>query len=431
MNTKLTCSMSWIVSVMACGAPPAADEVCSEAPGSICTYMGNGVAGLGHDGVAPTQVSLYLPQDVTVFPNERIYVLDWNNHRVRTVNESGVVETVIGTGELGDAPEGPGLNASLNHPTHVSVDPEGKMVLSAWHNSKVMRWDPDSRMLINLCGTGARDYAGDEGPANKAVLDLPVATAFDNQNRMLIMDQANQRIRRVEKDGSIHTIVGPDSSYMPTPDGYQRVCAAGMDGAETCKLCSPESASDPDCAARKPQGFAGDGEPGTKVVMYLPFSQSAPPAGRMEFSRTLNTLYFADTGNHRIRALSPEGIVETVAGTGPAKFDERYRGGYGGDGGDALQAKFSSPSDVAVDDVGNLFVADTANSCVRKVDASGTITTVAGICQQSGYGGDGGPANKAKLDRPYGVAVDNVHGTLLIADTHNHRIRIVYGVVGK
>src|SRR5690606_9071192 len=119
--------------------------------------MGTGRAGLGKDGTRPEAVSLYLPQDITWGPDAAPYVLDWNNHRVRSVVD-GLVETVIGTGELGDAPDGEATGVSLNHPTHVSFAPDGKLVLSAWHNSKVKEMSMSERELVTICGSGARSY---------------------------------------------------------------------------------------------------------------------------------------------------------------------------------------------------------------------------------------------------------------------------------
>jgi sugar lactone lactonase YvrE len=368
-----------------------------------------------------------LPQDLTFGPDGQPYVADWNNHRIRTLNKDDKVETVIGTGYLGDAVDGPAREASLNHPTHVAFDGEGRMILSAWHNSKVMRYDPDTELLTTLCGNGMRDYGGDEGPADKAILDLPVATAFDREGRLLISDQANQRIRRVEDD-VITTVVGPNKLFEPAPDYLERICSTDpMTGAERCKLCTmDDAAKDPmTCAARKPQGFLGDGGPGTQALLYQPFSQSAPPAGRMEMGKD-GTLYICDTGNHRVRALDEDGNVRTVAGSGPDKFDKDYKGGYSGDGGPATEAKLSGPTDVAVGKSGALYIADTHNSCIRKVDTKGKISTIAGKCGKRGFDGDGGDPKDALLNQPYGVTI--YKGDLYIADTHNHRIRVVYGV---
>jgi sugar lactone lactonase YvrE len=392
--------------------------------GVICNYMGDGVAALGHDGEGPHDVSLYLPQDLTIAEDGTPYVLDWNNHRVRTL-QGGVVQTVIGTGELGDALDGPALETSLNHPTHITFDPDGRLVMSAWHNSKVMRYDAETEELTTICGDGRRDYGGDGGPAMRAVLDLPVATVFDRQGRMLIMDQANQRIRRIDDEGMIETVVGPSDQFEPAPQELVQVCGEeAAAGLATCKLCLEEDADDPKCPPQKPQGFAGDGGPGKEALIYQPFSQSAPPAGRMEMAPD-GTLYFCDTGNHRIRALSEDGMVRTVAGSGPETFDRDFEGGYSGDGGPATEALLQRPTDVAIDADGNLYIADTFNSCVRKVDSEGTISTVAGRCGEKGSEGDEGPATEALLNRPYGIALD-LDGNLYIADTHNHRIRVVH-----
>jgi sugar lactone lactonase YvrE len=410
--------------LLGCAADVAEEPPC-EGEGVICNYMGNGEAGLGMDGVSAQAVSLYLPQDLTFGPDDQPYVLDWNNHRVRTLVEKRV-QTVIGTGYLGDAPNGPARDASLNHPTHVAFDAQGRLILSAWHNSKVMRFDPETEELTALCGTGMRNYGGDDGPAPMAILDLPVATAFDSEERMYIMDQANQRIRRIDEDDIITTVVGPDASFEPAPMGFVPVCAENaMTGATTCKLCAEADAADPKCAPRKPQGFLGDDGPGDEALMYQPFSQSAPPAGRMEMGPD-DILYFADTGNHRVRAYHvDDGTVETVAGSGPDTFDRNFKGGTEGDGGPATKALLNSPTDVAVSKDGVLFIADNHNSCVRMVK-DGEISTVAGICGKRGYDGDGGPATKALLNRPYGITL-GPEGDLYIADTHNHRIRVVHG----
>jgi adhesin/invasin len=389
--------------------------------------MGTGLAGLGKDGRAPEDTLLYLPQDLTIGPDGQPYVLDWNNHRVRTVDQDNKVRTVIGTGYLGDAPDGPVLKASLNHPTHVSFSPEGKLMLSAWHNSKLIEVDLESDELQTICGDGSRAYRGDGGPAEEAWLDLPVAAVFDSRGRLYVSDQANQRIRMIDENGIINSVVGPSSDYLP--EGLVRVCTTDPDNNNqtVCKNCLAADAENLECMDQpvgRPQGFKGDGGLATEALIYLPFSQSAPPAGRIDIGPD-DTLYITDTGNHRIRTVDAEGIIRTVAGTGP-DYDPKYAGGYSGDGGPATDALLSRPTDIVVDPDGNFYIADTDNSCVRRVDAaSGIITTAAGVCGEGGFAGDGGPAGEALLDRPYGVALD-ADGNLYIADTHNHRIRVVY-----
>jgi sugar lactone lactonase YvrE len=409
------------------GGSTETEPVC-EGEGVICNYLGNGESGLGEDGQSPSEVSLYLPQDLTFGPDDQPYVLDWNNHRIRTVIDDKV-QTVIGTGYLGDAPDGPARESSLNHPTHVLFDDRGGMIISAWHNSKLMRYDPSDETVTTMCGTGGRAYGGDDGAATKAILDLPVATALDSRGRLYLMDQANQRIRRIDESDVISTVVGPNAAFEPAPPGTKAVCSDDpMTGARSCKLCLEAEAADPMCAQRKPQGYQGDDGPGGDVLMYQPFSQSAPPVGRMEMGAN-DVLYFCDTGNHRVRAYDIESdTVTTVAGSGPAEYDpDKFKGGYEGDGGPATEALLRSPTDVAVRPKdGALFIADNKNSCVRMVDKKGNIKTVAGKCGKRGDDGDGGPATEALLNQPYGITL-GPDGNLYIADTHNHRIRVVYG----
>lgn len=423
--------------VTACtdSADTATGPTCTQEPGTICTIAGTGTAGLGHDGVSPTEVLLYLPQDIT--PSEdgkQLYIADWNNHRIRRIQD-GKVETLIGTGYLGDAPDGPALGTSLNHPTHVAFSPSGKLILSAWHNSKVLELDLATNTVKTICGSGARGFAGDGGVASGAVLDLPVAVDFDSKGRMVISDQANQRIRRVESDGTINTIAGPDKDFVPA--GFEKVTTDT--GSKFCKVpADPAAPADTEsrladgsvntaCLAQSvfPQGFSGDGGPAKGALMSQSFGQQAPPSGRLEIGPD-DTIYFADTFNHRIRAVAPDGMIRTVAGTGPETYDPTYAGGYSGDGGPATAAKLKGPVDVAVADNGKLFIADTQNSCVRVVGTDGVINTFAGVCGKRKFSGDGGPANQAELNRPYGIALDGL-GNLYIADTHNHRIRVVYG----
>lgn len=349
------------------------DPACEAMPGHICTVVGTHIAGLSPDGHAPTATDLYLPQDATVGPDGLLYVIDWNNHRIRVVR-GDIVQTLVGTGYIGDAPDGPADQTSLNHPTHITFEPDGNMIIAAWHNSKVMRYRPSTNTVETICGTGARSFNGDGMPGKETVLDLPVATAVTPDGALLISDQANQRIRRLDHGNIVTTIAGNGT-----------------------------------------QGYTGDGGPAVNASLNLPVSQSAPPAGRIAIDAG-GTIYLADTLNHVIRRIGLDGVITTVAGVGA-------RGN--GSGPWAKQSALDSPSDVAVDAGGNLYIADTMNNCIRRVAPDGTIATVAGVCGQFGYEGDGGPATSALLDRPYGIDLAR-DGTLYVADTHNHVVRAVY-----
>lgn len=410
-----------------CGPMPA----CEAAPGLICTVAGTCRSGMGEDGLHAKASALYLPQDMEAGPDGLLYVVDWNNHRIRRIEADGMLETIAGTGFLGSADASSASTLNFNHPTRVAFSPSGEMVISAWHNSKVLGVDLVDGSVRRIAGTGARGFSGDGGPAIDAVLDLPIEAAFDSKARLLIMDQANQRVRRVELDGTIGTVVGKKT--WP-PDGYSQFCPSHVqDPSENCTLCrycrSQEdfemfcTGEAADCVPPVPRGFSGDGGPATEAMLALAFGQSTP-AGCLEVGPD-DEILVCDTGNHRIRRVSPEGVIQTIAGTGPDHFDPDFPGGFAGDGGPATEALLSRPTDLALAPDGTIYIADTDNYCIRRIDPDGIISTVAGTCGKRGFAGDGGPASEAVLDRPYGVALD-AEGNLYVADTHNHRIRKVF-----
>jgi hypothetical protein len=349
-------------------------------PGDITSYAGTGIPGLGPDGLDPQQTAFYTPMDLTFGPDNLPYIIDFNNHRVRTIR-SGVVETVIGTGEIGDAPEGLATQVRLNHPTNIAFDPAGNLILAAWHNSKVMKMDMSTKMLTRYAGDGSRAFFGDGGPAISCKLDLPVGLAIDPiTGETYISDEANVRIRKIDTLGNINTI-----------------CGTGV------------------------RGYFGDGGPATAAQLNMPAGQSAPAVGRIAYANGF--VYIADYLNNRIRRVNTTtNIIDTIAGNGTA--------GYSGDGGPATSAMLNNPSDVEVDALGNVYIADTYNSVIRKVDTSGYITTVVGVYHPYTegavyYAGDNGPAAAASLDRPHGIAFDSV-GNLYIADSYNNRVRKVW-----
>jgi len=338
----------------------------------ITTIVGNGLAGDNGDGLAGTETALYLVQDVTVGPDGNLYFPDWNNHKIRRL-VNGVVETIAGTGELGAADDGYGPDIQFNHPTNVEFDADGNLIIAAWHNSLVKRMDLATGYAATIAGTGARSFNGDDIQGTAAFLDLPSSVAFDpGTGNILISDQANFRIRLLEPSGIIHTICG---------DG------------------TPE--------------YLGDGVRAEEGRLNSPKGQAASPAGRITLNQQ-GEIIIADTGNHVIRKIDGAGLITLVAGT-PGEA------GYDGDGGDGKSAKLNTPSDVAVAPNGSIMVADTMNHVVRVIATDGTISTLAGTGER-GIDGDGGPADEAKLDRPYGVTV-GPDGTVYVADTHNHRIR--------
>jgi hypothetical protein len=358
--------------------------------GQICSVAGTGIAGDGMDGLPALQTRLYLPQDMTVGPDGRLYVVDWNNHRIRVINADGTMTIVAGIGELGPSVDDPS-SGRLNHPTNVAFDPMGQtdgqpivMTIAAWHNSRVMKVQIGSEDLVDICGTGKRGFGGNNGPAEMATLDLPVAVVYDQQGNMLIADQANQMVRKVDRATDIITTIAGTGH-----------CADAVNPAP-CVI--------------------NDGGPATMAGFRFPTGQAASPGGRIALGAD-GSIYVADTENFRLRRIDPAGIASTVAGTGTW--------GFAGDGGPATAAELGRLSDVAVGADGSLFIADTDNDCVRVITPDGNINTFAGQCSQHGFAGDDGPATAALLDRPSGVEVGPA-GEVYIADTHNNRIRVVY-----
>jgi uncharacterized protein (TIGR03437 family) len=284
--------------------------------------------------------------------------------------QGGIVTTVAGNGSRSFSGDG-GLatSASLSGPSTVVVDGSGNILIADGGNNRIRKVSPSG--IITTVAGGGNGGLGDGGPATEAWLADPCCVAVDGSGNLFI--SSNQRIREVSASGIITTVVGGND--------------IGIYG-----------------------GFSGDGGPAASAELYNPLGVAVDGSGN---------LFIADWGNNRIRKVSSNGIITTVAGNGLP--------GFSGDNVPATSTALSSPRRVAVDGSGNLFIADTGNQRIRKVSASGIITTVAGNGNggtSGGFSGDGGLAIYASLYNPTGVAVDG-SGNLFIADTGNNRIRKV------
>jgi adhesin/invasin len=403
-------------------------ESCDETvPGNICTIIGSGESGYdGDEDITALDARMSLPQDTLTTSDGTIYILDWNNHRIRKVARppsagARVMEHVAGRGELGGTLDDP-ANSDFNHPTGLTFDPSGgRLVIAAWHNSKVRSIDLATGEISDLCGDGRRAYFGDGLSGAMVSLDLPASVIYDAAGNLLVMDQANQVIRSIDPSGVISRFAGrcivdraPPTGPGPCAEGVAPVACPAPSGKTTC--------GDPMMTCGQPcnPGYLGDDGLAIDMRMGQPFGQSADPAGRMAFDASGN-LYFADTSNAMIRMIDAAGVVRRVAGQPPSGGMPVT--GYAGDGGQAIDATLYNPVDLAFGPDGTLYFTDVYNHCVRAINPGGDIRTVAGVCGQSGYDGDGGPANQAKLKRPYGL--EYVNGTLLITDTGNNVIRQV------
>jgi len=413
---SLLVCVTWLVG---CG-PPAVKPCDTAVVGNICTVVGVGTNGYSGDDGPAIKAELSLPQDTLTAPDGTLYVLDWNNHRIRKVEADGTIRHVAGRGELGGTLDDP-HNSDFNHPTSMVFDSAGNMLIAAWHNSMIRKIDLTTLAIVDTCGDGRRAYFGDGSAALTASLDLPSSLAFDPSGNLVVMDQANMVLRKIDSAGNISLLAGRCVIDSAPPAGPGQ-CASGVapvacpmsSGKTTCGLPAA------DCGKPCTPGYGGDEGPATQMRQAQPFGQSADPGGRLLFDPSGN-LYFADTSNALIRKIDTQGVVHRVAGVAPIAGAAQR--GYSGDEGPATSALLNNPVDLALSEEGTLYFTDTYNHCVRSIDSAGVIHTVVGTCGRPGTTGDDGPAASALLKRPYGL--EYVGGLLKISDTGNNRIRVV------
>jgi sugar lactone lactonase YvrE len=398
-----------VVAGLAAGVAGCADgDPCAEV-GAICTVAGNGRNGFGDPQGIATEQPLALPLDVAAAPDGRLYIVDFGNNCIRELDrETRIMRRVMGTGLLDGCPAGStdcdALEIGFNHPTGITFD-GGDALVPAAFSSQVMRVDLASGRVTEVYGVGSRgSYSGEGALAGDAAFDLPTSVVTDPRGGVLVLDQMNQVIRRIDPDGVIERVAG--GCFTDDYEGANQSCTAA-DGPAACEDSDKLTCATGEGACRTPclTGFAGDGGPAEDARFAFDFGSQALPA-RMTRAPS-GELLIADTNNHRIRRIDVEGVITTAAGTGQQ------------DGEGAL----AWPYDVAVDADGTLYVADQRRSCIQAVRAGGELEIVAGQCGTSGFAGDEGPASAALLDYPMGVEV--IDDLLYIADMSNHRIRAV------
>jgi len=390
--------------------------------GIISTAAGTGTSGFSGDGGPATAAGLS-PNAVAVDTSGNLFITEPANHRVRKVTPDGVISTAAGNGTsspffTGDG--GPAISALLYYPNSVAVDSTGNVFIADTSNSRIRKVAPTG-VIDTFAGSGSVGSGGDGGPATSAQLNLPVSVAVDVTGNVLIADCSN-RIRKVSVSGTINTFAVStwalcfyDYYYYYYYDNSVLGAGVAADTGGNLFVADPShnqihkftpAGVVSVVAGLGTSGFSGDGGPATSARLSSPTGIAVDAAGN---------LFIADSYNSRIRKVTPDGIISTVAGTTSS--------GFSGDGGPATSARLNSPTGVAVDTSGNLFIADSNNNRIRKVTPDGIISTVAGT-GASGFSGDGGPATSARLNLPSGVAVDAA-GNLFIADTNNSRIRRV------
>ncbi|MDX2306036.1 MAG: hypothetical protein NW226_24715 [Microscillaceae bacterium] len=337
--------------------------------GTIQTVAGNGNFGFSGDGGSALSASLGFPGGVALDAQGNLYIADQSNNRIRKVDAlTGIITTIAGTGDFGfQGDGGPANQANLANPVAVLVDAQGNILVSDLLNNRIRKIDAQTGIITTIAGNGDANYSGDGGNALNASLSSPFGLALDTQGNLYIADQNNNRIRKVNtQTGIISTVVGNGNF-----------------------------------------GFAPDGTPALLTPVNFPGSVRVDSDGN---------IFFTDLNSHQVRKVDHLGIVHTVAGNGFQDFS--------GDGALAIQASLSNPADIFLDNSNNLFITDASNNRLRKVEAStGIIQTIGGNGSFI-FGGDGDPAISATLRLPAGLDFDSANN-LFIADTENNLIRRV------
>jgi uncharacterized protein (TIGR03437 family) len=400
----------------------------------ILTIAGDGYPGYAGDGGSPSTSELRQPEDVAVDKNGNIYIADTGNGAIREIS-GGVINFIAGDctttsgctiGYAGDS--GLAIDAELIEPYAVAVDAAGNVYIAERNDGRIRQVAAGPNYLNNyvftIIGNGNPGYSGDGGPALLAQLSSPTGVALDSLGNVYIADSQNFRIRKVPSPGKgdITTVAGNglfaysgdggpaaraelNSPHAVATDAAGNVYIADTANNVVRKVST--SGTITTFAGNGIFGVGGDGGAATAAQMMGPAGVAVDAQGNV---------YISDTTGQRIRVVTPSnGQINTYAGNRTT--------GYSGDGSSAINAELNTPTGLAVDTSGNLYIADTLNSAIRKVTPAGTISTVAGTGIQ-GYAGDGGPATGAELYYPQAVAVDS-GGNLYIADTQNNRVREV------
>jgi sugar lactone lactonase YvrE len=280
---------------------------------AVSTFAGNGIFGDYGDGFPAEAASLGWTNQMVALHDGGLLFADYGNNRVRRVDAAGILTTIAGNGEAGNAGDGgPALLAQLNHPFGVAVGPSGNVYVSEVTGNRIRKITPDGT-ISTLAGNGTAGYSGDGGPAHDALLNAPRGLALDPNGNLFVADGGNLRIRRISADGTISTLAGNGKS-----------------------------------------GWTGDGGPATSASINGPFGLALDPSGSLIFTTTAGG---ALTRGGKVMRVRPDGTIDTIAGTGDP--------GAAGDGGFATDATFNFPDSLAIDSTGAILVTDRFNHRVR------------------------------------------------------------------
>ena len=341
-------------------------RACEARVGNVCAVAGTGEWGFNGDKLRATETDLFLVSAARRGPDERIWIMDFNNMRLRVIEDDGRMQTMIGNGfhALAEA-EASALDSPLENPIDFGFLSDGRPVFVSYHDPRVIALGDDDVLRV-VAGSGELGMIGDEGdggPALSAMFMELNGIAIDRHDAIYVSDSLANRVRLV-KDGIVTTVAGTGES-----------------------------------------GYAGDGGPGTAAALSWPSALELDDAGN---------LYIADTLNHVVRKLGVDGTITTVAGVGTR--------GVAGDGGLATAAQLNQPFGLALGDDGMFYVADRGNFKVRRVAPDGVIETLAGTGRQ-GWSGDDGPAARAQFGYLARISLDG--DALLVVDQSSSQVRRV------
>ncbi len=361
--------------------------------------------------------SLLLPSGIAIDGADNVYIAEALANRVRMYSSDGKLTTFAGTGTLGFTGDGGQANAArLSLPSAVAVDPSGNVLILDAGNAAVRK--VSGGIISTIAGTGRSALAADNSVAAKSTLLGPAAVASDASGTVYIAESS--RVRMIDSNGALQTVAGGGAARQDVGTAAKSVTLgslAGLAVSPSGQVVYSDTSNQivrgidagnaiAAVASRETWGNLGDTGPAASGTFFYPYGAALGRDG---------SIYVADRRDNRVRHITPGGTIDTIAGTG------RY--GFSGDKGPAKDALLNSPTSVAVDGDGNVYIADAFNNRIRKVDTSGIITTIAGDGTTT-FKGDGGPATSAGLSSPYGLAVDNA-GNIYVADTGNRRIRMI------
>jgi len=403
-----------------------------DSSGRISTIAGNGLPGFSGDGGPATQARINTPYGLSVTPTGDIVFADLGNARVRKISRNGVIETLAGGGTKAIPPAGVFISprdVKLIAPRNVLANSNGSLFISDFGANQVLEIRSDGNLTAL--------------PLSAVTLNSPAGLTLDSSGNLLVADSGNARVRRLFRDGRVDVLLSSTNQVpLERPVGLARMPDGSLLVADTRGDYLWKVESDGKAAIMPPGGRDVTVDPfGNIITAGLTWLRRVNPQGIIDiligpaFSRfrgdggaalaarlnhptgvavdSKGNIYFADTANHRLRKLSTEGIVTTVAGSGEA--------GYRGDGGLATDSYLNRPTYVAVDAFDNVYLSDTGNHRVRVLIPGGVIQTVCGTGRTE-FSNDGIAARSAHLSSPMGLAFD-LNGSLFIAEKDHHRIR--------